>query len=78
MIISFHDLIVDKSIDIKVNPEQKIADTLLILQENGFLCKSNNVTDRKVRSYRQADFVDTDKTYKQEKIYYGDILAIYE
>lgn len=78
MIISFNDLITKKNIDIKVNSDQKIKDTLEILIQNGFLANSLTNKNRKVKSHRQEDFVNIEMTYNQEKIYYGDILYIYE
>lgn len=61
--------------DIQVNSQQKIIDTLHILQEAGTLqgIDTEQVT---VKSVRRGMYVDIKEIYEEEHIYTGDILEL--
>lgn len=61
--------------DIKVNREQKISDTLLILEDGGVL-PGNESAECCVFSERLDEHIDIQLTYQQAGVYNGDILYI--
>lgn len=62
--------------DIKVNREQKVADTLLILYEGGILPEAIAFTNCRIISKRLGEYIEVTNTYEQENIFNGDILNI--
>ena len=62
--------------DIKVNAEQKIGETILILIDGGVLPYLQGIDNLKIFSERVGKYVDLEKNYQQEQIYQGDILHI--
>ncbi|MFV0466357.1 MAG: hypothetical protein ACK5ML_09805 [Lachnospiraceae bacterium] len=65
----------EKEKDIQVYSQQKIQETLVILQKAGelwgydpYMCK--------VKSARRGIYIDTGHTYEDELIYTGDILEV--
>lgn len=62
----------DESIDLTVNEDQKIEDTLRILRENGMFNTSDG--NYSLRSQRFGISIEKEKTFKQARIYQGDIL----
>lgn len=66
----------DYSLDIQVNEEQKIIDTLSVLSHN-LPTKSAPVSEIKyVRSVRTKRRINTQYSYNQAKIHTGDHLLI--
>lgn len=63
-------------IDIKVNREQKIADTMLILFDGGVLGADFNIENRRIFSKRKDEYIDTALSYEKAKIFNGDVLYI--
>ncbi len=63
-------------IDIKVNREQKIEDTLLIMHEGGILQETINLSKNRMYSNRLGKYIDINSTYEQANIFNGDILSI--
>ena len=61
--------------DIQVNSQQKITDTLTILNEAGVL-QSIQVDAVRVKSLRRGVYLDTRQNYEQEDINTGDILEL--
>ena len=59
--------------DIRVNEEHKIADTLKILCENGILTDTG---ERFLYTMRKRGRVYTDMSYREAGIYSGDILYL--
>lgn len=59
-------------LDIRVNREQKIQDTLRILQEGELI--PGRDTARQIYSHRLKRTIDLELTYAQAGIYNGDIL----
>lgn len=62
--------------DIKVNAEQKIGETILILIDGGALPYLQGIDNLKIFSDRAGKYLDLEKNYQQEQIYQGDILHI--
>lgn len=62
--------------DIKVNREQKIEDTLLVLFEGGILLEAFDTICNRVYSKRLDKYIEITNTYEQENIFNGDILII--
>ena len=63
-------------VDLKVNREQKISDTLLILKDGGILPEQIEVSENRICSERLDEYIDVQMTYQQAGIYNGDILYI--
>lgn len=61
--------------DIKVNREQKISDTLLILEDGGVL-PGHRTRECCIFSERLEEYIDIQLTYQQAGVYNGDILYI--
>lgn len=63
-------------LDIKVNRDQKILETMLILYDGGVL--PVNVESEKLRIFsdRNEEWVDFSLSYRQAEIFNGDILYI--
>lgn len=63
-------------LDIKVNRDQKILETMLILYDGGVL--PVNVESEKLRIFsdRNEEWVDFGLSYRQAEIFNGDILYI--
>lgn len=63
-------------LDIKVNRDQKILETMLILYDGGVL--PVNVENEKLRIFsdRNEEWVDFGLSYRQAEIFNGDILYI--
>lgn len=64
-----------EQIDVMVNSQQKIIDTIKILQEVGKFPGMGKKTI-KIRSVRKKYMIQPEQTYEQAKIFYGDILEI--
>lgn len=62
--------------DIKVNREQKIADTLQILWNGGVLPAEFLPKTHRLFSGRKEGYVNTNLNYEEAEIYNGDILYI--
>ena len=76
MIITLHQEKNNFCRDIKVNREQKIVDTLLILHEGGILLDAIDFTSNRIHSKRLGEYIDMNNTYEQANIFNGDILSI--
>lgn len=63
-------------IDIQVNPQQKIIDTLKIVKENQILPMPDLEEEIKVRSDRRRTYINPELTYEQASIYTGDRMMI--
>lgn len=61
--------------DIQVNPEQKIKDTLHILQEAG-LFLGIEIEQVTIKSLRRGLCLDKEENYTQQSVYTGDILDL--
>lgn len=61
--------------DVQVNSQQKVKDTLQILQEAGALWDLD-FKKCSIKSLRRGLRLDAAKTYEDEHIYSGDILEI--
>lgn len=61
--------------DVTVNSQQRIIDTIQILQEAGKLPVTGRYPS-KLRSARKKCMIQLEQTYEQAHIYYGDILEI--
>lgn len=61
--------------DIQVNPEQKIKDTLHILQEAGLLL-GIEIEQVTIKSLRRGLCLDKEENYTQQSVYTGDILDL--
>lgn len=62
--------------DIKVNREQKIAETILVLQDGKVLPSDIDIGKVRIFSGRKGEYVDKEANYVQEDIFQGDILYI--
>ena len=62
--------------DIKVNREQKLFETILILINGGILPRNYDVKSKRIFSKRKGEYIDVNTSYEQENIYNGDILYI--
>lgn len=67
----------NKSMDIIIKPEQRIEEVYRILVENGFADPIADTMQLQVYSKRQGKYINPVLTFKQGKIYEGDILMIY-
>lgn len=65
-----------RDIDLLVPDEQKIVETMQVLEEKGLLDEDAARTVQYVRSLRTKTQVDTLLTYKEGNIYSGDILEV--
>lgn len=63
-------------VDIQVNPEQKMIETLKILQENGVLREECVYEGMKVKSIRKKEYLHTGLTFEQNGIQESDILVL--
>ncbi|MEG0553803.1 MAG: hypothetical protein RR533_09830, partial [Carnobacterium sp.] len=61
--------------DVQVNSQQKIADTLHILQEADALWEQLSEV-KKVKSLRRGLYLEPGNNYEDEQVYTGDILEI--
>ncbi len=61
--------------DIQVNPQQKIEDTLSILQEAGLLTGIETEQVR-IKSLRRGMCLEKDENYARQSVYTGDILEL--
>lgn len=64
------------SIDIKVNREQKVSETLLILADGGILPMDFEIEKMRLFSKRKGEYIDINLSYEQGDIFNGDILYI--
>ncbi len=71
--ISLAILSENKQIDIMVNEEQRISNTLEVIEEQGMIRENKNVV---LRSQRSRQRIDPQHSYKEERIYNGDILCM--
>lgn len=62
--------------DIKINPEQKIVDTLLILVDGGVLSGDLQIENIYIFSKRRNENIDVKLSYESANIQNGDILYI--
>lgn len=63
-------------IDLMVNEEQKIVETMKILVEKGILNEEQTMFIKFVKALRTNNQVNILLTYKEAKIYSGDILEL--
>ncbi|MBR5798738.1 MAG: hypothetical protein IKY23_01620 [Lachnospiraceae bacterium] len=75
MIFTLYSEDTNRERDIKVNPEQKIGETISILMDGGVL-PHTRIDCVNLFSERAGRYLDLEKTYQQEQIYQGDILHI--
>lgn len=61
--------------DIQVNDQQKIIDTLTILQEAGIDWQIP-IEKCRMKSGRQGVYLDITKSYQEQNVYNGDILEL--
>lgn len=64
----------NQTVDIQVNSDNKIKDTLQLLTKKNIVTVPGNI--REVYSIRNKEFTNTENSYEQGKIYTGDILRI--
>lgn len=76
MIITLRQNTKKNEMDIKVNREQRIMDTLLILIDGGILQVQSNLENNSIYSERLDKKIDVKMTYEQAEIYNGDILYL--
>ena len=62
--------------DIMVNPDQKIVDTLRILEENNILSMDEDMEKILVKSERKKKYINSRLSYRQAEIFNGDLLQI--
>ncbi len=62
--------------DIKVNREQKIVETILVLQDGKVLPPDIDIEKVRIFSGRKGEYIDKNANYVQEDIFQGDILYI--
>lgn len=62
--------------DIKVNREQKILETVIILIDGGILPRGINDREIRIFSKRKGEYIDVNASYVQADIFNGDILYI--
>lgn len=62
--------------DIKVNREQKIVETILVLQDGKVLPSDIDIDKVRIFSGRKGEYIDKYANYVQEDIFQGDILYI--
>lgn len=62
--------------DIKVNREQKIVETILVLQDGKVLPPDIDIKKVRIFSGRKGEYIDKNANYVQEDIFQGDILYI--
>ncbi len=62
--------------DIKVNREQKILETVIILIDGGILPRGINDREIHIFSKRKGEYIDVNTSYVQADIFNGDILYI--
>lgn len=65
-----------KCMDIQVNEEQKIMDTLQILAQAGLISDRNGNTAAHIYSERNKQYINTQLTYNQAMIFHGDNLIL--
>lgn len=73
MTISLAILAENKQIDIMVNDEQRIGNTLEVVKEQGVIRENKNMI---LRSQRSRQRINPQHSYKEEHIYNGDILCM--
>lgn len=66
----------DLVVDIKVNREQKIIDTFLVLQDGNVLPSDIDFEKVQIFSGRKGEYIDGYASYAHEDIFQGDILYI--
>ncbi|TCL60976.1 hypothetical protein EDD76_10173 [Kineothrix alysoides] len=76
MLISLTLVIRNERLDIQVNREQKLQETLEILADSGRLPCLSAEDSQTVHSMRRKERINTKLTYEQANIYTGDILYI--
>ncbi len=76
MIITLRQNTKKNGMDIKVNREQRIMDTLLILIDGGILQEQSDLENNTIYSERLDKKIDVKMTYEQAEIYNGDILYL--
>lgn len=63
-------------IDVIVNSEQTIVETIQVLSESGMVDCGNIINTRYVKSLRQMKQVNTFLSYDEAEIYTGDIIEL--
>lgn len=76
MIITLRQNTKKNEMDIKVNREQRIMDTLLILIDGGILQEQSDLENNTIYSERLDKKIDVKMTYEQAEVYNGDILYL--
>ena len=76
MIITLRQNTEKNGMDIKVNREQRIMDTLLILIDGRILQGQSELENNTIYSERLDEKIDVKMTYEQAEIYNGDILYL--
>jgi len=76
MIITLKQNTKKNEMDIKVNREQRIMDTLLILIDGGILQEQSDLEKNTIYSERLDKKIDVKMTYEQAEVYNGDILYL--
>lgn len=67
---------INLNIDIKVNKEQKISETVMILIDGGIIPINNKNGIYNIFSKRRGTLIDSNFSYEQSGIYNGDILYV--
>lgn len=65
-----------RSVDIRVNSENYLKDTLELLSRRGILYAGNLEERSEIYSVRNKEFIRIGKTYEQGNIHSGDILKL--
>lgn len=63
-------------IDVQVNPQQKIMETLKILAENNVMLEESVYEGMKIKSTRKKEYLHSGLTFEQSDIREGDILTV--
>lgn len=66
----------NRDFTILVSDEQKMIETIQVLERRGFITEGSSDSIRYVRALRTNNQVNIHLTYKEGKIYSGDILQI--
>lgn len=67
---------IELKLDIKVNREQKISETIMILHDGGVLPAAVNFEKTQIFSKRKDEYIDAALSYEEAEIFNGDILYV--
>lgn len=67
---------IELKLDIKVNREQRISETMMILHDGGILPLTFDFEKKRIFSKRKDEYIDAALSYEEAEIFNGDILYI--